>query len=199
MKGQQAIPPRRPRQQPQRQPQQPKKAMPKQAEPKEKVLAKIYASRLTFYKFYVIGVLFFALWVILWFNLLPAGSISDFLMSQIGPYKLYLFALLGAGIISILLGERKIKYEKYYLTTDKIRHTRGLINPSENILEYEMISHYSTKSNLIENLFGHGTIILDTVSGTGSGRIVFKHIPHVKKVKKIIEERVGATRGRYGR
>lgn len=167
----------------------------KTAPAEEKILAKINRTRLSYLKFYVLALIMFMLWAILQFSLLPKNSVTTSFMSMIKPYNTYLLLLLGIGILFILIGEMKIRYERYYLTSHRVRQITGFFGIQETDFEYNMISHYSVNQNFIEKFFSHGTVLLETVAGGKTAQISLNHIPHIKQVKAIIDEKVSSARG----
>ena len=194
MKGQQRIPQQRP-QAPQQRPVQQRPPEPEAPAPsKEMILAKISGTRFALLKWYILAAICFIIYFTLQFKLLPSNSATNMIMSFVEPMKEYLMIPLGVGVLLIIMAELKSKSERYVLTSKRIKYIKGLIGSNETSIEYEMVSHYTVSQNALQKLLRHGTIRIETVAGGRTAEVFLNNIPHIRKVKRILDERIGSIK-----
>jgi len=162
----------------------------------ERILKTIHSGRFLALKWYILGIILLGLGIITIFKLVPEDFL--FILNYMDPYAEYLYILIGLGVIFLLMAELKTRSDKYVFTTHRIKHLKGHIGMDETSFEYDSISHYSVTQTIFESLLGHGTISIERVAGGRTAQTQLRHIPHVKKVKRMIDKLV-TMHGGYGR
>jgi len=89
------------------------------------------------------------------------------------------------GILLIIWAVLNRKMTKYTVTKRKITSERGIISRDVREIEIKDIRNINYKQNIIESLFGIGTIAIGT-AGTAGIEVAFKGISNPKKIQEML-------------
>jgi uncharacterized membrane protein YdbT with pleckstrin-like domain len=141
-----------------------------------------HPTRLAFLKWYAVAILLF---------ILGGLTFIDILNTQIIPfeYKIYILLFFAAlGIAALALAEVKRRNNDYAITNERVIERTGLINIDQDSITWGKISNLSFKQNLLDRIFGIGTIELWAVGGDDEPEIVLRKIPKFKKVLEVLNK-----------
>ena len=97
----------------------------------------------------------------------------------------YLFFLIG--IISLIVGEVKVKYSKLTITDRKLLLKEGILKKHETAIRYSSITEVVSRQNFIERVFNFGDLTLRTSGAKKEYEIIIKKIANPAKTKQLIE------------
>ena len=132
-------------------------------------------------KFFLAGIVFFAISAVFFFNIL------EFLKNiPLLPNNEFLaFLAVFPGIFLIIIGEmRRRKIGTYYITNFRIVVTRGVVGTKMESLSYSMIVNVKISQSFSEKIFGLGNLEISTARGTQELNMI--GIPNPRKVENLI-------------
>ena len=153
----------------------------------EKILWKGMKSRKALLRYYLIGIIFLGLDLVLFVGLLnslfPTIPLPDYLY----------YVLAGTGITLILAGELKRILIKYSVTETRIIKEEGIFNKHMDYIPYQMIERISSVVKWYERIFKTGSIKVDT----GEDNFWIKSVSHPERVEKMINGALSVNMRRY--
>lgn len=104
--------------------------------------------------------------------------------------KLTIVILLLLAVISVIYNLLYVKNAEYIITNKKIYLRFGIFNISKKILLYRSIADFDLQQNLLQRLFGLGTLNIDEYAGssTSNYKIIGLKIEKLEAMLKIINE-----------
>jgi len=147
----------------------------------EKVLMVLRPSRLVGIKYYFAGFLFLALWIFFYFDFFKI------IPTFVYEYRTFSLIILAISFMFFLAGEMNRRKVRYIIYESKIAYIKGFFNIYSTSVEYNMIANYLVRQNFFQRIFNVGDLIVQSVAGSREPEIVFKNIPKLSKVKRIID------------
>lgn len=143
---------------------------------------KVHPTRLAYVKTYFLSLVLFALFAILFFNLI----FLPFLIPS--EFRIYLLLLPIIGILLIVLDEIKIRVNTYTLTNTRIIQRKGLYSLNETFVAWNRVSSCSLNQSIFGRLMGIGNITIESTGGEDSPEISIKSVRDVSKIKQTIDQ-----------
>ncbi len=154
----------------------------------EKVFWEGRKSRKIFIHFYLAGIIFITLALILF-----PGFLNQYLpfIADFSVYISLFFA--GVGIILILISEVKRISIKYRVTETRVEKEQGIINKRVEHIPYQMVEKISSNNPWYARLLKIGDIEINT----GEEHFWIKSVDHPEKVEEIIHNAISRITRRY--
>jgi len=151
-----------------------------------------HPTRLAFMKWYLLAFIIIGIGIFITLNAFEIVKI----ITITKDYSFYTVFIPFLGIIFILIPELLRNEKTYFITSNRIKEKRGIINIKENSIEWENVAHFTFSQNFIERLIDIGTINLYSL-GTKEEKaeIVVKRVPNSKKIKFLLEKLIS----KYGK
>lgn len=152
----------------------------------EQVIATFHPTRFLFWRYYLVGLLFIILGIIMFLGFVPT-------IEMIPNY--YYLGFLVIGLIPILVAEKQRRDDKYIFTSQKITERVGSLSIQENTVSWDRLSNYTLSQTFLDRILGTGTIELWSIGEEMKPEVSIKKVSHIKKVLELLDKLIKTRTG----
>jgi len=109
------------------------------------------------------------------------------LMKESELLKTFAYVYFLIAIISLIIGEKKVHYNRLTITDKKVVVKEGILKRHETAIRYSSITEVVSKQNFLERMLNFGDLHIRTSGAKKEYDITIENIPDPTKTKNIIE------------
>ena len=152
----------------------------------ERLIATFHPTRFLFWKYYLVGLFFIILGIVLYLGFVPT-------IEAIPKHYYLVFSLIG--LLSIAIAEKQRMDDKYIFTNYKITERIGTVSIQENTVSWDRLASYSFTQSFLDRILGTGTIDLWSIGEEMNPEVSIKKVSHIKKVLEVLDKLIKTRPG----